>query len=82
MCQFCFCSIERSINKKYLCNNNFEMHFLREKFLNKQLEWLLIKTADTHYAFFAKLFTTSKNVYEFEMDKYKSMIIVNWLQSS
>ena len=39
------------------------------------LVWLLV------YTFFIKIFTTNKNVYEFDMHKYKSRIIVNWLQS-
>ena len=27
-----FYRIDRSTNKKYLCENDFEMHFLREQF--------------------------------------------------
>ena len=29
---FVFYSIVRGTNKKYICDSNFEMHFLREQF--------------------------------------------------
>ena len=45
------------------------------------LKWLLINVITTSW-FFIKVFTTSKTFLIFEMFKYQSWIVNNWLQSS